>query len=81
MKLSKVKSIKMNKIIAQPFGKYAVVTNIFYDLYLGIFRRRIGWMNLKFFPSFTQIPGHKSFPYKQATMCQNQNGIGRSQQF
>ena len=32
MKLSKVKSIKMNKIIAQPFGKYAVVTNIFYDL-------------------------------------------------
>ena len=32
MKLSKVKSFKMNKIIAQPFGKYAVVTNIFYDL-------------------------------------------------
>ena len=32
MKLSKVKSIKMNKIIAQPFGEYAVVTNIFYDL-------------------------------------------------
>ena len=30
MKLSKVKSIKMNKIIAQPFGKYAVVTNIVY---------------------------------------------------
>ena len=24
---------------------------------------------------------HKSFPYKQATMCQNHNGIGRSQQF